>query len=112
MPRTVYHADSGAFEVFATDDEIRMDNLRKENNQLKEMLQKAEFMLSRMESTMTKQGMSISDNAVDLEKLSAAELNELAKKLNVNPGSDKSSTINNIVINTTPYQIWKAYDNR
>ena len=112
MPRTVYHRDSGAFEVFTTDDEIKMENLRKENERLQDMLDKAEFMLSRIESTMNQQGVSIDNNAVDLEKLSASELTELATKLHVNPGPDKSSTINNIVITSTPYQIWKAYDNR
>ena len=112
MPRTVYHRDSGAFEVFATDDEIRMDNLRKENDKLKEMLSKTEFMLSRIESAMSQQGISVSDNAVDLDSLSTTEVNRIATKLNVSTGPNKSATINNIVINSTPYQIWKAYDNR
>ena len=112
MPRTVYHKDSGAFEIFATDDEIKMENLRKENEQLRQMLNQTNFTLSRIESSMNQQGMNLTDNAVDLEKLSVTELTELAQKLGVNPGPDKDSTINNIVINATPYQIWKAYDNR
>ena len=112
MPRTVYRRDSGAFEIFATDDEIKMENLRKENEQLRQMLNQTNFMLSRIESSMNQQGMNLTDNAVDLEKLSVTELTELAQKLGVNPGPDKDSTINNIVINATPYQIWKAYDNR
>ena len=111
MPRSVYHRDSGAFEIFATDDEIRMENLRRENEQLKQMLNQTNFMLSRIESSMSQQGMNLNDNAVDLEKLSVPELTELAQKLGVNPGHDKDATINNIVINATPYQIWKAYDN-
>ena len=112
MPRTVYRKDSGAFEIFATDDEIKMESLRKENEQLRQMLNQTNFMLSRIESSMSQQGMNLTDNAVDLEKLSVTELTELAQKLGVNPGPDKDSTINNIVINATPYQIWKAYDNR
>ena len=112
MPRTVYRRDSGAFEIFATDDEIKMENLRKENEQLRQMLNQTNFMLSRIESSMNQQGMNLTDNAVDLEKLSVTGLTELAQKLGVNPGPDKDSTINNIVINATPYQIWKAYDNR
>lgn len=111
MPRTVYHRDSGAFEVFATDDEIKMESLRKENEQLRQMLNRTNFMLSRIESSMSQQGMNLDENAVDLDSLSVTELTNLAQRLGVNPGPDKSSTINNIVINATPYQIWKAYDN-
>ena len=111
MPRTVYRPNSGAFEVFATEDEIQMENLRKNNQRLKAMLDQAEFTLSRIETAMSRQGIEISSNAVDLDSLSASELNDLAKKLNVNPGPNKSATISNIVINATPYEIWKAYDN-
>ena len=111
MPRTVYHPDSGAFEVFATEDEKRMDALKRENAELKTLLDRATFALSRIENTIRENGMDVDENAVDLGSLGKAEVNAIAQRLGVAVRPNKSDTIREIQRSATPYQIWKAHDN-
>ena len=59
MPRTVYHPDSGAFEVYATEDEKEMDNLRKENKKLREQIAKNESAVASILKALGKNGISI-----------------------------------------------------
>ena len=59
MPRTVYHPDSGAFEIYATEDEKEMDSLRKENQKLREQIDKTESMVASIAKALNKQGIDI-----------------------------------------------------
>lgn len=101
MPRTRYHRDSGAFEIFATDDEVRMERLQRENDEMK-------FMLSQIMRAMGSLGMDL--GTVDLESLDDSGLDGVASRLGIEPGVDRESTMAAIRANATPYQIWRAFD--
>lgn len=108
MPRTKYLRGSGAFEVFATDDEIKMDRLQRENESLRSSLDRAEFLLSRIETTLQQRGIALADSSVDLSGMSREKTDAVARRLGVTPGSSQASTIRAIESEATPYQIWRA----
>ena len=59
MPRTTYHPDSGAFEVFATDEEIRMEGLRSENERLRAELDETKKEVDKILEAIRKGGLKV-----------------------------------------------------
>lgn len=109
MPRTVYHPESGAFEIFPTEDELAMENLRRENARLKEMLEQANFQMDRISRALESNGIPVGDDqTADLESMDKEEVKTIARRLGIDSRGSKETLIEKITSQADPYDIWKA----
>ena len=84
--RRVFHADSGAFEFFQTPEDRMMNQLSKENRELKQRI-------DQLEKSLVSKGTDGVKGSPELTDLSASELKQVCQELGINSGNAKTATL-------------------